>query len=139
MLENLPLTPQGKVDRRALPAPDISRTGPDEGYVAPQTRTEETLARIWGTVLGLDKVGILDNFFALGGHSLLAILVMSQLRETFAVELPVRRLFESPTIRELSRHIDGARRGEGSVASPIGRVSREGKQPLLSARSGCGS
>ena len=127
VLENLPLTPQGKVDRLALPAPDISRTGPEEGYVAPQTRTEETLARIWGTVLGLDKVGILDNFFALGGHSLLATLVISQLRETFAVELPVRRLFEFPTIRELSRHIDGARRGEGSVASPIGRVSREGK------------
>ena len=74
-----------------------------------------------------ERSGILDNFFELGGHSLLATLVISQLRETFSVELPVRRLFESPTIRELSRHIDGARRGDRSVASPIERVSREGK------------
>jgi aryl carrier-like protein len=101
VLEALPLTPNGKVDRRALPAP-----GDDavirEVYVAPQTPTEEVLASIWCELLKLDRVGVHDNFFALGGHSLLAMRLVARMREVFQVELPLRALFETPTIARLA-------------------------------------
>jgi amino acid adenylation domain-containing protein len=102
MLESLPLTPNGKVDRRVLPAPDTSRRSVAEGFIAPRNSTEETLARLWAEVLGVDRVSIYDNFFALGGHSLRATQLMSRLKQTFSVELPLRTLFESPTLIELA-------------------------------------
>ena len=103
-LEQLPLTPNGKLDRKALPTPDTTRS--ETGYVAPRTATEETLAQVWAEVLKLDRVGIHDNFFELGGHSLLATQVVSRLRGTFQIELPLRDLFETATIAELAQSIE---------------------------------
>jgi amino acid adenylation domain-containing protein len=103
MLEELPLTPNGKMDRRALPAPKGTRPGLEQTYVAPRTPGEEALAGIWGEVLGLEQVGVYDNFFELGGHSLLATQVISRVRYAFQVELPVRALFEAPTVAALGQ------------------------------------
>ncbi|HVS00913.1 MAG TPA: amino acid adenylation domain-containing protein, partial [Thermoanaerobaculia bacterium] len=120
-LEAFPLTPSGKVDRKALPAPEISR-GSDGEYAAPSNPTEELLAGIWAEVLGLDRVGVRDSFFSLGGHSLLATRVVSRIRETFGVEVPLRRLFEAPTVAGLARVV----RQEGATqAPPILRVPRD--------------
>jgi acyl-coenzyme A synthetase/AMP-(fatty) acid ligase/acyl carrier protein len=100
ILDVFPLTPNGKIDRRALPAPD--RSGLEEDYVAPRTSTEQTLADIWANILGVEQFGIHDNFFELGGHSLLAMQVISRMREAVGVELPVRNLFEAPNIAKLA-------------------------------------
>jgi hypothetical protein len=97
-LDALPLTPNGKVDRRALPAPAVTRPDLEEAFVAPRTPLEKVVAGIWTEVLGLDRVGVHDDFFELGGHSLLATRVVSHLRDALQVELPLRSLFEAPTI-----------------------------------------
>jgi acyl carrier protein len=102
VLERMPLTPSGKLDRRALPTPGNSRPELDTPFTEPRTTREQELARIWGEVLSLDRVGIHDNFFELGGHSLKATQVMSRLSAAFHVELPLRALFESPTIAGLA-------------------------------------
>ena len=101
-LDDLPLTPNGKVNRQALPAPD--RSGADLGvdFVAPGTLIEQALAAIWSELLGLEKIGIYNNFFDLGGHSLLASQVVSRVRDIFQMELPLRRFFLSPTISGLA-------------------------------------
>jgi acyl carrier protein len=99
VLEALPLTPSGKLDVRALPAPELGAEG--EGYVEPRTPVEEALAEIWADVLRLERVGVTDNFFELGGHSLLVIRVVSHVQEIFGIELPLRALFDAPTIAEL--------------------------------------
>ncbi|WP_292846224.1 amino acid adenylation domain-containing protein [Nostoc sp. NMS8] len=101
MLEAMPLTPSGKVDRKALKAPDeeLSR----DNFVLPCTPIEEALAHIFTSVLGMQRISIHDNFFQIGGHSLLGTQVISRLRETFNVELPLRRLFELPTVAQLSQ------------------------------------
>lgn len=105
ILESLPLTPNGKVDRRALPMPDtISFNNQD--YVPPRSQVEELLAQIWAKVLGKEQVGVHDNFFELGGHSLLATQLTSRIRDTFQIDLPVRNLFEAPTVEQLARYID---------------------------------
>ena len=105
VLDSLPLTPNRKVDRRALPIPDGSRPEPEGGFVAPRTPVEETLAGIWAEVLGVERVGANDNFFELGGHSLLATQVMSRVRSAFEVEIPLRSVFESPTVAGLAVQI----------------------------------
>jgi acyl carrier protein len=105
MLDTLPLTPNGKVDRGALPAPDQSRPEQEVPFVPPHTPTEKTIAEIWAQVLKLDKVGIYDNFFDLGGHSLLATQVVSRIRSAFNLELPLRSLFEKPTVAGLAEAI----------------------------------
>jgi len=97
-LDALPLTPNGKIDRQALPAPDKNSLELDKTYVAPGTPDEEQMARIWTDILRVNRVGIHDNFFDLGGHSLLATQVMSRLRKEFDVDLPLRTLFEAPTV-----------------------------------------
>jgi amino acid adenylation domain-containing protein len=102
-LKALPLTPSRKVDRQALPAPDQSRPQLEVRFVAPRTLVEEALAAIWADVLGLQRVGIRDDFFELGGHSLLATQVTSRVSTIFRVEVPLRRLFENPTVAGLSR------------------------------------
>ena len=106
ILEALPLTTNGKVDRRVLPAVDTLSLDTKEDYVAPRTNVEEELARIWRQVLGRQQVGVHDNFFELGGHSLLATQLTSRIRDAFQVELPVRILFEAPTMAMLARHIE---------------------------------
>jgi amino acid adenylation domain-containing protein len=107
-LEALPLTPTGKVDRRSLPAPE--RSPPTEGFVAPRTPTETQMAGIWMAVLRLDRVDARDDFFALGGHSLLATQVVSRVRETFGVELPLRAVFETPGLADLAQRVEQAPR-----------------------------
>ena len=109
VLEALPLTPNGKVDRRALPAPDRARPrrqGRQGEIVAPRTRTEETVAEIWKELLGLEQVSVEDTFFELGGHSLLATQVLARVRKSFGVDLPLREVFQRPTIAGLSELID---------------------------------
>jgi acyl carrier protein len=99
-LAALPLIPSGKLDRAALPAPGATRPG--SGYTAPATPTQELLAGIWAQVLGLDQIGIRDNFFDLGGHSLRAIQVVSRIRSMFEVEFPIAAFFDQPTIADLA-------------------------------------
>jgi amino acid adenylation domain-containing protein len=105
-LDSLPLTSNGKVNRNALPAPDRNRAVLWRSYAAARTPIEEKLADIWGEVLGLERVGIHDNFFALGGHSLKATRVISQLRQVFQIELPLRSLFEHPTVAGLAESLE---------------------------------
>jgi len=102
ILKSFPLNSNGKVDRRALPAPDEMRPELTENFVAPRTNIEEVLAAIWPEVLKIEKVGIYDNFFELGGHSLLATQVISRVRQAFQVELPLHRLFESATVADFA-------------------------------------
>ncbi|MGB7947228.1 MAG: phosphopantetheine-binding protein, partial [Candidatus Binatia bacterium] len=107
-LDKLPLTGNGKIDRAALPVPDQSRPELEEVYIAPRTPVEDIIAGIWAEVLQLGKVGVRDDFFDLGGHSLLATQIVSRMRDAFQVELPVRVLFEKPTIEELALRIEEA-------------------------------
>ncbi|MHC5778966.1 non-ribosomal peptide synthetase [Nostoc sp.] len=105
VLESLPLTPNGKVDRHALPIPETI-TFHNQDYVPPRSQVEELLAQIWAKVLGIEQVGAHDNFFELGGHSLLATQLTSRIRDTFQIDLPVRNLFETPTVEQLAKYID---------------------------------
>jgi len=131
-LESFPLTPNGKVNRRTLPEPTTSRPELAQTFVAPRTPTEEILAGIWRDVLGLEQVGIYDNFFNLGGHSLLATQVISLTRKAFKIELPLRSLFESPAIATLARTVETATRQELSPEIiPFKAVrSRDGVLPI---------
>ena len=133
-LPALPLTPSGKVDRRALPAPDLGE--PEGGAsLAPRTPVEEVLAGIWADVLGRERVGVADNFFELGGHSLLATRVMARVCDLFQVEMPLRRLFETPTVAGLAKGIEITRRAaQGPSAPPIRPVPRGGPLPLSFAQ-----
>ncbi|MCP4701724.1 MAG: amino acid adenylation domain-containing protein [Gammaproteobacteria bacterium] len=119
VLDKLPLTPNGKIDRKALPDPE-SAAQPDGEYVAPRNAEEEKLAQIWAAVLGLEQVGIHDNFFELGGHSLLATQVVSRIRETFDIELPLRELFNAPSVAELSQTVRQlCHAGQDERAAPL--------------------
>ena len=137
LLERLPLTPNGKVDRKALPAPDQSRPQLEDAFVAPRTRVEETLAGIWAKVLKLERVGIHDDFFELGGHSLLATQVMSRVRGAFQLNVPLRALFEKPTLGELATAIAGQKGVEldseefSSTLAELESLSEEETQRLL--------
>jgi amino acid adenylation domain-containing protein len=134
-MKALPLTPNGKVDRRALPAPESERSYLEGEFVAPRDRIEEVLAGIFAQVLGVEQVGVYDNFFNLGGHSLLATQVISHIRTTFEIELPLRRLFESPTVAGLAAAIQEMMKVQtGRQVPPIQRVSREGELPLSFAQ-----
>lgn len=103
VLDALPLTPNGKIDRRALPVPSRSQTGLEPDFVPARTALEEVLATLWTKLFDLERVGARDNFFRLGGHSLLAVQLIARIRNTFKIELPLRALFEAPTIEELAR------------------------------------
>jgi amino acid adenylation domain-containing protein len=146
VLDALPVTPSGKVDRRSLPALEEIRTEPARDRVPPRTATEELLADIWAEVLGPVQIGIQDNFFALGGHSLLAMRVLSRMQRTFRIELPLRRIFEAPTIAALAEIVDAersARPGDlTAIADALSRIqalSDEEVQALLSEQPGSGS
>ncbi|MFL5540511.1 MAG: non-ribosomal peptide synthase/polyketide synthase [Longimicrobiaceae bacterium] len=129
----LPLTTNGKVDRRALPAPEAAGGEGEEGFAAPRTPVEEVLAGIWAEILKRERVGVDDDFFALGGHSLLATRVVSSVREAFAVEVPLRALFEGATVAELAARVEALRRAGRPPLPPVVRVAAE-RPPLSSAQ-----
>ncbi|MBW4569114.1 MAG: amino acid adenylation domain-containing protein [Tolypothrix carrinoi HA7290-LM1] len=133
-LEALPLTPNGKLDRKALPAPELTQVS-SSNITPPSTPIENLLAGVWAEVLGIDKVGIDNNFFELGGHSLIATRVMSQIRQVFQVELPLRYLFEKPTIAGLAKEIEKAIKVDSGVeATNIERIARSPELPLSFAQ-----
>ncbi|PYT11829.1 MAG: non-ribosomal peptide synthetase, partial [Acidobacteria bacterium] len=135
VLAALPRTPNGKLDRRALPAPGPSKLTADEAHVAPLTPEEKKLARLWGHVLKTDRVGLNDNFFEAGGHSLLATQLMSRLREAFKIDLSLRALFDAPTVAGLLRAIDSARAVSGEQAvQELRTAPRGGDLPLSFAQ-----
>ncbi len=116
VLDALPLTPSGKIDRKALPEPDSDRLRA-HAFVAPGNETEEMIAEIWRELLHIENVGVHDNFFEMGGHSLFATVVASRLREKRRMKIPVKRLFEYPTISELADYIE-ALASPGESADP---------------------
>ena len=120
-LEVFPLTPNGKLDRKALPAPDGAGGEADGPYVAPRSELERLIADVWREALGVERVGVRDNFFNLGGHSLLLIRVNNRLREALRMELPVVELFKYPTVSALAEHL--SRSGK---AQPVRRRARGG-------------
>ena len=105
LLDALPLNPNGKINRRALPAPDAARPASERPFVGPRDSFEASIAAIWADILGVERVSVHDNFFMIGGHSLSAIQVVSRLRDCFGLEVPVRTLFELPTIAELGARL----------------------------------
>jgi acyl carrier protein len=114
-IKEIPLTPNGKVDRRALPAPEQIEVS-TAGFIAPRTEMEQLVAEIWCEILGITQVGADSNFFDLGGHSLLATRVMNRIRERCGVELPLRVLFEFPTVVSLAAKLDDARPKETELS-----------------------
>ena len=138
-MQVLPLTPNGKVDRAALPAPDQGRPDLDQEYVEPRTPVEEVFSMLWGEVLDLDRVGVLDNFFELGGHSLLVTQFVSRLHESLHVELPLRAIFETPTIAGLvesilSKESEGDRIEQASeIFLEVSNLSEEETEALLAS------
>ena len=134
-LDGLPLTPNGKVDRHALPSPDGGLFQSIHDYVAPRTESEELIAQTWREVLKFDRIGVHDNFFELGGHSLLAARVAGRLRTNFNVDLPLRRIFELPTVALLGAEIDRlCRSARGVTTPPIVPVRRDDPIPLSCAQ-----
>jgi amino acid adenylation domain-containing protein len=131
VLSHLPLTPNGKVDRRALSHTHFQRYL-ETTFVAPRTPAEEKLANIWASILGVEQVGIHDNFFELGGHSLQATQMISRIRDNFACELPLHDLFASPTIAQLSEHLEKA--SSDKQLPPITPIARNQPLPLSFAQ-----
>ena len=130
-LDAIPLSPNGKIDRNALPPPDGERPSIDQGFVEPRTEIEELVAQVWREVLKVDKIGVYDNFFDLGGHSLLATRVVARLRNNLSVDLPLRKLFQLPTVAGLAEHIDFLLRNQGGISvPPIVPVPRGRALPL---------
>ena len=129
-LDQMPLTPNGKLDRKALPRPDNARSDA-VAYAAPRTLLEQQLVAIFAAVLKIDRVGIRDKFFDLGGHSLLAMQIVSRIREALKIEVPLLALFEAPTVADLATSIETMRAEEGGLrAPPIVPVSRNRALPL---------
>ncbi len=138
-LEAFPLSPAGKVDRRALPAPDASRREAAAAYIAPRSETEAALAAMCEDLLAVERIGMDDNFFELGGHSLLATKLIARIRDAYQVELPLRALFEKPTVAGLAEAVDLAKatpQPSVSAAPAITARSREGRRVSRSAIDG---
>ena len=130
LLDAFPLSPNGKVNRRALPRPEIAHETAGD-YVAPRTETEKRIAEIWSAVLHLSRIGTHDNFFSLGGHSLLATQVLSRLRQTFDIDLPLRAIFEAPTVAELAKRSEALGREKlGQGLPPVTPAPRGEAIPL---------
>ncbi len=134
-LSALPLTPHGKVDRQALPTPAGAQGHLSAAYRAPRTATEAHLAALWADVLGVPRVGIDDNFFALGGHSLLATRVVSRLRQDWNIEVPLRTLFDAPTVAAFGAAVRPLRQAVKAAGQPpLVRVDRAAALPLSFAQ-----
>ena len=129
VLDKLPLTPNGKVDRRVLPAPD--NTTQSETFLAPRTPEEEKIAEIWADVLNIKPIGVETNFFDLGGHSLLATRIVTRIREEFCLNIPLRVLFDSPTIAGLAEHVANARAQAEMMVDKLTQLSEDEIRSLL--------
>ncbi|GEJ57769.1 non-ribosomal peptide synthetase [Anaeromyxobacter diazotrophicus] len=135
-LAKLPLSPSGKVDRAALPAPEARS---ERAYVAPRTEVEEKLAELCAGLLGVERVGVEDDFFELGGHSLLATQLLSRVRDAFDVELPLRVLFEGPSIAQLAQAVETARAGRldaAELAALVDEVEALPEEPAAAQGAG---
>lgn len=135
-LENLPLTPNGKINRRMLLVDEEMQSNPAQAAAAPRTPVEETLIKIWAELLRLKQVGIHDNFFELGGHSLLATQMTSRLRDTLGIEVPLRSLFEAPTIAQLAAAIETLQTQNKNTqhqAPSLVKLDRESRRRLRSS------
>ncbi|WP_438043180.1 amino acid adenylation domain-containing protein [Sorangium sp. So ce128] len=131
-LSSLPLTANGKIDRKALPRPSGEHAMASSTFVAPRTEVEGRVAQIWAEALGVPGVGVEDDFFALGGHSLLATQVVARLRSAFGVDLPLGLIFQSPTVAAIARHIEAS--AGAAELLPLRRVERAGPLPLSLAQ-----
>jgi amino acid adenylation domain-containing protein len=135
LMDDLPLTPSGKIDRRALPAPVQNLAESENTYEAPRTEVEETLAAMYAEVLGLERVGLHDHFFRdLGGHSMVATQMISRLRERLEIELPLRVFFEAPTVARLAHEIDKRKQDQKPRVPTIKPIARENYRVDLSAQ-----
>ncbi|NWF67708.1 MAG: amino acid adenylation domain-containing protein [Chloroflexi bacterium] len=128
-LADIPLTSNGKVDRKALPAPERSAAELEESYIAPRSPTEKVIAEIWQEVLGLPRVGVYDNFFELGGHSLIAVRVFAQIEKRFDKRLPLASLFRAPTVEALASLVTVAEIEEVTTLSPLVEIQTKGSKP----------
>ncbi|HSU14834.1 MAG TPA: amino acid adenylation domain-containing protein [Longimicrobium sp.] len=131
VLDSLPLSPNGKVDRGRLPAPEYASR---ERYAAPETEVEARLAELWAALLGVERVGRHDGFFELGGHSLLAMRLVSRVREALEVELPLRAVFEGPTVAQVAERVEALRCAALPAAPAVLPVARGGPLPLSFAQ-----
>ena len=140
VLEHLPMTPNGKVDRRALPRPDQSQSMKQRTYVAPRTVVEEVLVLMWHGVLNVEQIGVTDNFFQLGGHSLKAARLVALIRKTFQIDIPLRQLFEMTTVATLAEYLVAheAKPGQtekiAEIFKRIRSTSAEDRQKALAAK-----
>jgi amino acid adenylation domain-containing protein len=133
MLETLPLNASGKIDRLALPAPVRNELTSD--FVAPRTPIQDVLATIWAETLGVDRIGINDDFFSLGGHSLLVARIVARVRDALQIELPIRTLFEASTVASLATEVERLRQtAGGSTPNPLAHVPRNGALPFSFAQ-----
>ncbi len=131
LLNEIPLTPNGKINRQSLPSPELSGFETERRFAAPVNELEELVANIWADVLGVEKVSVLDSFFELGGHSLLMTQIISRIFRIIRVELPLRDIFENPTVRELAQKIESARLANLSIEdATIQPISRSDNLPL---------
>ena len=127
VLDAFPLTPNGKIDHKALPAPDQVIT---QTYTPPRTPTEESLVPIWEDLLGLDQVGVLDDFFGLGGHSLLATQLVARIRDQLKISLPLNSLFDNPTVAGLAEAVDTLRWALDAAAQGNGLDEDDGLEEI---------
>ncbi len=135
VLDEFPLTPNGKIDRRALPDPLTHRIDLQREYEPPKTPTEEILANIFSEILNIEQVGSNDHFFELGGHSLLATQLTSRVRDSFGLELPLKVLFEHPVLSELAQAIDNLKLQQAGLEQPpLKPIKRDGDLPLSFAQ-----
>jgi acyl carrier protein len=134
VLEALPLTTNGKVDRRALPVPNDVNPETTSAYVAPRSPVEDTLVAIWAELLQLKQVGIHHSFFEVGGHSLLATQMVSRVRDTLGIEVPLQSVFEAPTIAKLAKVIEALQANTAPTPAPaLVRLDRQSRRRLRSS------
>jgi hypothetical protein len=132
-LEAFPLTPNGKIDRKALPAPDGARPRLDSSYIVPRTALEQSIAQVWQDVLGVEKVGVFDNFFDLGGHSLLLVKAHARLRDVASKKLSILDMFRYPTIDALSKYVSQAPVTEQAALNDV-RTRADRTRQIAAAR-----
>lgn len=135
VLNELPLSPNGKIDRQALPIPDYDGNERQTPFIAPRNQQEEKLAKIWHQVFGLEKIGVNDNFFHLGGHSLIATQILSRIRDIFEIEVSFKKLLENPTIGDLSQTITEQQQDKKTTSfKTIKPIARDGYLPVSFAQ-----